>query len=98
MIKKGDLIMFYGPEFYFKNKLVWTTESFLSYSDISFYISSNEMYVVIDIFKTSGYHDNYHSNKWYNIMEPHGICGWWWDAKLSINENYEAVRVKKVSD
>ena len=98
MIKKGDLIMFYGPEFYFKNRLVWTTDSFLSYSDLAFYISNTEIYVVVDIFQAKSYRDSDYNDKWYNIMEPHGVCGWWWDAKLEISENYEAVKIKKVND
>lgn len=98
MVKKGDLIMFHGPEFYFKNKLLWATDSFLSYSEVAFYISSNEIYVVIDIFETKSYRGSHEGNKWFNIMEPYGICGWWWDISLAINEEYSGVRIKKVND
>lgn len=99
MIKKGDLIVFESPEGFFKDGSIWTTTSFIDDKDIAFYVSSEAFYLVVETFQ--GYkRTRLCKAQWFNIMEPYGKRGWWYDTCVTLDgkRTPHSVHIKCISD
>jgi len=99
VIKKGDLIIFESPEGFLKDRSIWTTTSFIDNKEIAFYVSDEVLYLVIEIFQ--GYeHAELYKAQWFNIMEPYGKRGWWYDTCATIDGKRAPhdVHIKRIND
>jgi len=99
VIKKGDLIIFESPKGFFKDGSIWTTTSFIDSKDIAFYVSSEAFYLVVETFQGSK-HTKLCKAQWFNIMEPYGKRGWWYNTCTTLNDKRAPcnIRIKRIND